>query len=451
MQSVYASLTSKALPANLTSEQRWLMIERQIRPMFAEWSKLEVGEKAKENEESDEDYQDESDIGEEYEEGEEEEEGDEGEEGEEGDEGDEEDEEEEDEGEEDEEDQPQDEDEQQESDFENYMEQMEKMENIDLEADEEEVPESRPKDDFIEDIEDMFDSLAYGVHDKNIKRIEKQLVGNKAWQLKGEVRAVDRPVNALLDTEVDFDVGLQSKVVISRELNQRFEELIKQRIADFAFDDREMPVVSKLRVKEQTNQFQDIDFEKDTRGLAGVYEDEYKKTVLGKDPAQSKTDRLKQEITGLFKNICFCIDGMSRGAFTPNSVRLDGANRPEGQITVDEKIPVFVTSNIVESEKALREVHAPQKGDFKSAAEATKTERKALRRKIKEARHRISQRVKEENRVKSGISVRDSKLLERNKAKVRKQIDDSGVGLQRGVRPSNFFSTLEGLKRVKQQ
>lgn len=309
--------------------------------------------------------------------------------------------------------------------------------------------QSEKDGDQISDPEDLFDTLAYGTTAKNISRIEKGLVGKKSWQLKGEVRAKDRPVDALLEAEVDFDVGLQSKVVISRELNQKFEAIIKQRILDMAFDDREMPAPTKLKVREQNNQFEDLDFEKDKRGLTGVYEDEYKKTVLGNDTEKSKADKLKEEIARLFRNICFCVDSMSRGHFTPNSARFGAPSQPESQVVFDEKIPVFVSANLVDNKKTFSEVHKPEKSDFKAMGEMGRDERRAVKRKIKEARHRISQKIKEETRVKAGISVKDSKLLEKNKSKVSKQIQDSGVVPTKQVKASNFFGTLEGLKRVK--
>lgn len=301
----------------------------------------------------------------------------------------------------------------------------------------------------IEDPEALFQTLAYGTDDNNLSRIEKNLVGKKAWGLQGEVRASQRPKDALLDTEVDFDVGLQGKVVISRELNTKFEDIIRQRIKDFAFDDREMPKPSSLRIKEQTADFQDLDFEKDKRGLAGVYEDEYWKDVLGSDPAQTRAEKAREEITQLFRQLCFCIDGMSRAHFTPNNAGYGLPGRAEGQRLLDEKVPVVVTANLVDNRKSFREVHNPDRGDLKGTAEMGVAERKAVRRKIKEARHRISRRIKEENRVKSGVSAKDAKMLERNQAKVSKQIKDSKVAPTRPVKASNFFGTLQHLKRVK--
>lgn len=307
----------------------------------------------------------------------------------------------------------------------------------------------------LDDPETLFQTLAYGVDSQNVQRLEKNLVSKKSWGLSGEVRASQRPQDGLLEAEVDFDVGLQSKVVISRELNTKFEEIIRQRIKDVAFDDRELPKPSSLRVREQTAAFNDLDFERDKRGLAGVYEDEYRKDVLGVDPVKSKTDKLREEITQLFRNLCYCIDGMSGAHFTPNSGNLGWATRPESQLVIDEKIPVIVTGNLVDNKKSFREVYAPERSEFRGMGEMGKDEKKAVKRKIKEARHRVSLRIKEENRVKSGMSVKDSKMLERNAGKIGKQIQDSKVTPTTQIKASNFFGKLEGLKgnlkRVKSE
>jgi U3 small nucleolar RNA-associated protein MPP10 len=311
----------------------------------------------------------------------------------------------------------------------------------------------RPKvtavEEAIGDPETLFQNLAYGTDARNLDRIEKNLIGKKGWALQGEVRGSQRPQDGLLDAEVDFDVGLQSKVVISQVLNQKFESIIRQRIQDGAFDDREFPKPTRLS-RNQTGQYEDLDFEKDRRGLAGVYEDEYRRDVLGSDPQKTKADQLKESISSLFRSLCFSIDQMSRANFTPTTANLGFGTRPEAQLITEEKIPVIVTGNLVDNRKSFREVHNPDQADFKATGEMGKDERKAVRRKIKEARHRISLRIKEENRVKSGLSTKDAKLLDKNKAKIEKKIRDSKVTPAREVKPSTFFGTLEGLKRVKQ-
>lgn len=47
------------------------------------------------------------------------------------------------------------------------------------------------------------------------------------------------------------------------------------------------------RIKNEPKNIPELDFEKDQRGLIGVYEDEYLKKVQGVDVTKNKTDSLK--------------------------------------------------------------------------------------------------------------------------------------------------------------
>ena len=68
------------------------------------------------------------------------------------------------------------------------------------------------------------------------------------------------------------------------------ESIIKQRILDEAYDDV-VEVVYQQNIKEN---FAELDFGKSKKGLAEIYEDKYKKTVLGTD--KDETDQSKIEI-----------------------------------------------------------------------------------------------------------------------------------------------------------
>lgn len=43
-------------------------------------------------------------------------------------------------------------------------------------------------------------------------------MGNKNWVLGGEIKAKERPVNSLLDTELDFKSGIK----YSHEINEAY-------------------------------------------------------------------------------------------------------------------------------------------------------------------------------------------------------------------------------------
>lgn len=72
-----------------------------------------------------------------------------------------------------------------------------------------------------------------------IDRLEQKLVNEKDWQLKGEVKAGDRPVNSLIDEILDFKKNIKNTQSYNREYTQNVEQIIQQRIIDEMFDDRQ--------------------------------------------------------------------------------------------------------------------------------------------------------------------------------------------------------------------
>lgn len=78
---------------------------------------------------------------------------------------------------------------------------------------------------------------------KKIKEMEKEVVsGDKPWQMTGEVAAIERPENALLQEHLDYDTVTKQAPIITEEVSKRLEDIIKQRIKDLAWDDVERKI-----------------------------------------------------------------------------------------------------------------------------------------------------------------------------------------------------------------
>lgn len=74
-------------------------------------------------------------------------------------------------------------------------------------------------------------------------------------------------------------------------------------------------------------------------------------------------------------------------------------------------------------------------------------EKRWLQRKIKASKSWISKIKKERERQKSGISLADSKLLERNKSAINKQIKDSKTPRSDFKGTASFFKNLSQIKK----
>lgn len=112
-----------------------------------------------------------------------------------------------------------------------------------------------------------------------IAKLEEVNVGDKPWQLAGEVQAGARPLDSLLQEDLDFDVTTAPAPDITEEVTQSLEDKIKQRIRDHVFDDVERKVDPK-----RLNAYApgggskvELNSEQSTVGLGDIYADEYQR------------------------------------------------------------------------------------------------------------------------------------------------------------------------------
>lgn len=106
---------------------------------------------------------------------------------------------------------------------------------------------------------------------RKIELIEEELLGQKPWQLRGEITAHSRPVNSLLFEDVNFEQHVKAPK-ITPETTESLEALIKQRIKDNNFDDpiRKVKPALAAAVTRQV----EVSTEKSKIGLAQIYEQE---------------------------------------------------------------------------------------------------------------------------------------------------------------------------------
>ena len=87
---------------------------------------------------------------------------------------------------------------------------------------------------------------------KEIRKLENAAVsGNKPWQMIGEVNAVARPENSLLQEHLEYDHVAKRAPIVTEEVTHKLEDLIIQRIKDQVFDD----VVRKIKPVENPYEY----------------------------------------------------------------------------------------------------------------------------------------------------------------------------------------------------
>ncbi|KAM9545539.1 LOW QUALITY PROTEIN: U3 small nucleolar ribonucleoprotein MPP10-like [Salvelinus alpinus] len=284
---------------------------------------------------------------------------------------------------------------------------------------------------------------------EKIQDLEKAAMGEKPWQLTGEVSAQTRPENSLLEVDVAFDSASRMAPAVTEETTLQLEDIIKQRIKDQVWDD----VVRKEKPKEEVFEYKKrlTDHEKSKLSLAEVYEQEYLKQNQQK--TEDEENPAHVEIQKLMDSLFLKLDALSNFHFTPKppvpEVKVV-SNLPS--IAMEEVAPVSASNATLLAPEEVKEKN--KAGDVLGDSEKTPTDKKRERRKkkkvksikMKEKRRKLKDRTGE-NKKQSKAEVAENlkKLTKGGKATLLKI-----SGKDKALRSSSaFFSQLQD--QVKSQ
>ncbi|KAF1921845.1 U3 small nucleolar ribonucleo protein Mpp10, partial [Ampelomyces quisqualis] len=153
-----------------------------------------------------------------------------------------------------------------------------------------------------------------------IRKLEAANVAKREWQLSGEARAADRPLNSLLEENLEFERAGKPVPIATAEVSEDIEALIKRRILAGEFDEvlRRRPDDLATGPKVRRGKLE-LDDTKSGKGLAELYEEEHLRTT---DPnfVDAKDEKLKKEhdeISALWKKLSGKLDSLSSSHFKP--------------------------------------------------------------------------------------------------------------------------------------
>lgn len=291
--------------------------------------------------------------------------------------------------------------------------------------------ESEPEDSMDEggaNIEDRGDPMARrSTHERRqaalareIAKLEKANVERRSWQLSGEASAEARPLNSLLENDLDFERTGKPLPVITQEVTEDIEALIKRRIINREFDEVVRRRPDDLVTGPQRRRFELSD-SKATSGLADQYADEM---LRKNDPnyVDIRDEKLKQEhreIERMWKDISGKLDALSSWHYKPKpaapslEVRVDAPT-----IMMEDARPTAGADlGAATSMLAPQELYKP--GEQRSKLEIT-TRSGAPIAKVEMTREekKRERRRKKEKLRKSGIKVQ--KKVDTDAAKTKK-------------------------------
>ncbi|KAH9885208.1 U3 small nucleolar ribonucleoprotein complex, subunit Mpp10 [Xylariomycetidae sp. FL2044] len=156
---------------------------------------------------------------------------------------------------------------------------------------------------------------------EEIRQLEAANVAKKEWTMAGEARAVDRPMNSLLEEDLDFEHVGKPVPVITTEVNEGIEDMIKRRILAQEFDEviRRRPDSSELSSSTRRG-LADLDDTKGKQSLAEIYEEEHTRnanpdTYVSK--ADEKLQKEEKEIEQMWRDISAKLDSLSSWHYKP--------------------------------------------------------------------------------------------------------------------------------------
>ncbi|KAK5715428.1 U3 snoRNP protein [Elasticomyces elasticus] len=169
---------------------------------------------------------------------------------------------------------------------------------------------------------------------EEIRKLEAANVAKREWTLSGEARAADRPLNSLLEEDLEFERAGKPIPVITAEVSESIEALIKRRILAYDFQDlvrRRPDDLATGKDGKRGKLDYELDDSKSKKGLAEEYEEDHLRQT---DPnfVDVKSEKLKKEekeIEALWTKVRSDLDSLSSWHFRPK------APAPAMEIRVD--------------------------------------------------------------------------------------------------------------------
>lgn len=155
---------------------------------------------------------------------------------------------------------------------------------------------------------------------EEIRKMESELVAKRAWTLSGEASATNRPKNSLLEEDLDFEHAGKPITVITEEVSEELEDLIKRRIIAGEFDqvvkrrpNADVPADVRRGLIE-------LDDAKAKQSLADIYEEEHIKDTNPDSYVSAKDEQLRKEekaIESMWKDVSTKLDALSSWHYKP--------------------------------------------------------------------------------------------------------------------------------------
>jgi U3 small nucleolar RNA-associated protein MPP10 len=237
---------------------------------------------------------------------------------------------------------------------------------------------------------------------------------------------------------LDFKVTRRPPPIITAEWSNKIEQIIKTRVASDLFDDPKRTMIKEKKENQDIN----IIFEKSSKGLAELYEEDWNKQY--NNSKEEKTQD-KIEIEEMMSDLFTMFTALTNSTFIGDRVKNDN-----NAIKDIEAIEIKDVSKFVSSDKLLKNNfektinnYNPKKAETTTKTEQTVDENKKSRRQMK---RKVHKKIYEKNLKKKMNSLSkdyDSKFEVKMAMKKQKDKDDKTNIKSNELKSSKFFNNLQ--------
>lgn len=169
-----------------------------------------------------------------------------------------------------------------------------------------------------------------------IRRLEAASVAKRDWTLSGEARATERPINSLLEEDLDFERAGKPVPVITNEVSEDIEAMIKRRILAREFDEVIRRRPDNLATETIRRGRFELDDSKPQQSLAEIYEAEHLRASNPDTYMDATSTKLKQDTDAaqaLWKEVSAQLDALCSLHYRPKP--------PQVNISVVADVPAI--------------------------------------------------------------------------------------------------------------
>ncbi|KAI9369983.1 U3 small nucleolar ribonucleoprotein complex, subunit Mpp10 [Aspergillus egyptiacus] len=279
-----------------------------------------------------------------------------------------------------------------------------------------------------------------------IRRLEAANVAKKEWMLAGEARATERPSNSLIEENLDFERIGKPVPVVTTELSESIEELVKRRIIAKEFDEviRRRPGLSERQNPQKKRA--EIDESKPQQSLAELYETDHLRATDPNyvDPKNQELLKEHTEIIDLWKEISSQLDTLSNWHYKPRAPQASiNVVTDVATITMEDAQPT--ASGVVRTSATLapQEIYTPAESVRASGEVVMKNGVPIMKEEMtREEKAKLRRRQKKLNRA----SIEPSKQQSGNVAEKKQVISDLKKGGVQVIGKGGEVTDIQGSK-----